>query len=611
MKFKSIFTILFLCLFSTLKAQQPNIVWVVSEDNSTHYMKMFNEHGIETPNIEKLAKQGIQFNRAFSNAAVCSAARSTLITGVYGPKLGAHYHRAEQKITLPNTIKMFPEYLKNAGYYTTNNAKEDYNIYKDELVWDDSSNKASWRNRKKGQPFFHVYNLHTTHEGSLHFAEDEMNTNPTKTSTENMFVEPNHPNTKTFKYTNAFYRDCIQKMDSQVGNLVKELEKDGLFENTIIFYYGDHGGVLPNSKGYLKETGLHVPLVVYMPQKFKNLSPFPMGSTTDKFVSFIDFSATVLHLAGLQVPKTIDGKPFLGKNTSNNTSKNNIAFGYADRFDEKYDMVRSIRKGNLKYIRNFQPFNVDGLMNAYRYRQLAYQEWKQLYDDNKLNKIQSRFFEPKLPEEIYDLEKDPYETNNLANNPAYQKELKKLRKCLYSWMKKMPDLSFYPENYLIDYAFKKPIVFGTIHKKDIEFYLKISHLQLVPFSKVKPKLAKLLKSSDKFTRYWALIVCTSFGKKATVFSDEIQQILTSDSYLLNKMRAAEFLEISGAKNTSEELLSIFYESKNETEALLILNSITLLKDYYQKRNFTIDASKIDANVKENKLIKERLTYLNL
>ena len=211
----------------------------------------------------------------------------------------------------------------------------------------------------------------------------------------------------------------------------------------------------------------------------------------------------------------------------------------------------------------------------------------------------------------YDLEKDPYETNNLANHPAYQKELKKLRKSLYSWMKKMPDLSFYPENYLIDYAFKEPIEFGTTHKKDIEFYLKISHLQLVPFSKAKLKLVKFLKSSDKFTRYWALIVYTSFGKKATVFSDEIQQILTSDSYLLNKMRAAEFLEISGAKNTSEELLSIFYESKNETEALLILNSIILLKDYYQKRNFTIDASKIDANVKKNKLIKERLTYLNL
>lgn len=611
MSYKPFFAILFICAFSSLKAQQPNIVWIVSEDNSTHYMKLFNENGVETPNIEKLSQQGIQFNRAFSNAAVCSAARSSLITGVYGPKLGTHYHRAEQKITLPKDIKMFPEYLKNAGYYTTNNAKEDYNIYKGENVWDDSSRKATWRNRKKGQPFFHVYNIHTTHEGGLHFTEKEMNTNSTKTPIANVFVEPNHPNTKTFKYTNAFYRDQIQKMDTQVGNLVEALEKDGLLENTIIFYYGDHGGVLPNSKGYLKETGLHVPLVVYVPKKYKNLSPFSIGSSTDKFVSFIDFSATVLNLAGIEIPKSIDGKPFLGKNTSNSISKNNTTFGYADRFDEKYDMVRSLRKGNLKYIRNFQPFNVDGLMNNYRYKQLAFKEWKQLFDDNKLNVIQSRFFEPKLAEELYDLEKDPYETNNLANNPAFLKELKQLRKCLYSWMKKMPDLSFYPEHYLIDNTFKNPIEFGKSHKKEIVGYLKINHLQLMPFSKAKPKLLKLLKSSDEITRYWALIVCTNFGKKATVLSDEIKQIMTSDSYLINKMRAAEFLEISGLKDTSKDMLSILYQSKNETELLLILNSMALLKDFYQKNNFEIEVSKMDKKIRENMLIKERLDYLNL
>jgi arylsulfatase A-like enzyme len=600
----------FICAFS-LKAQQPNIVWVVSEDNSTHYMKMFNEHGIETPNIEKLAKQGIQFNRAFSNAAVCSAARSTLITGVFGPKLGTHYHRADQKITLPNNIKIFPEYLKKAGYYTTNNAKEDYNIYKSENVWDDSSTKASWRNRKKGQPFFHVYNMHVTHEGSLHFTENEMKTNPTKNSSENVFVAPNHPNTKTFKYTNAFYKDRIQMMDNQVGELVKELEKDGLLENTIIFYYGDHGGVLPNSKGYLKETGLHVPLVVYVPQKLKNVSPFPIGSSTDKFISFIDLSATVLNLAGIKIPKTIDGKPFLGNNASNKVAENEVTFGYADRFDEKYDMVRSVRKGNLKYIRNFQPFNVDGLMNNYRYKQLAYKEWKQLFDDKKLNATQSLFFEPKLPEEIYDLEKDPYETNNLVTNSAFSKELKQLRECLNSWIKKMPDLSFYPEHYLIDNAFSNPIEFGEANKKNISRYLKISNLQLLPFSKAEPKLLKLLKSSDEITRYWALIVCTSFGEKAASLSNEINQIMISDSYLLNKMRAAEFLGILGIQDTSKEMLTLLYESDNATESLLILNSMVLQKDFYKKNSFIIKTNKLNKKLREHELINQRLTYLNL
>ncbi|MGA9637721.1 sulfatase family protein, partial [Flavobacterium sp.] len=322
-------------------AQQPNIVWIVSEDNSKHYMKLFDEHGITTPNIENLAKDGIVFDRAFSNAAVCSAARSTLITSSYGPRLATHYHRAEGKVTLASNQEMFPAYLRKAGYYTANNAKEDYNINKSKDVWDDSSKKATYKDRKPGQPFFYVFNIETTHESRIHFSKETMNTTKTAIDPKTVFVQPNHPNTELFQYSNTYYRDKIVAMDKEVGEVINQLKKDNLYDNTIIFYYGDHGGVLPDSKGYLTETGLHVPLVVHVPEKYKNVAVFQPGSRTNSFVSFVDFGATVLNLAGVDVHKTMDGNPFLGKNISaKNLEKRDETFGYADRFDEKYDMVR-------------------------------------------------------------------------------------------------------------------------------------------------------------------------------------------------------------------------------------------------------------------------------
>lgn len=609
MKHKTYILLLLLCFCSYGKAQQPNIVWIVSEDNSKHYLKLFNKHGVTTPNIEKLAKKGITFTNAFSNAAVCSAARSSIITGVYGPKLASHYHRSEKKIVLPNTVKMFPVYLQNAGYYTANNAKEDYNIVKNKDVWDDSSRKASWKNRANNQPFFYVHNLGTTHEGSLHFSEEEMNSHKTKTNVQSVFVQPNHPNTKLFKFTNAFYRDKIVAMDKEVGAVINALEKDKLLSNTIIFYYGDHGGVLPNSKGYLKETGLQVPLVVYIPEKYKKMSPFTIGTSTNTFVSFIDFSATVLNLAGVTIPKSIDGSAFLGESVKQKTINNNSTFGYADRFDEKYDMVRSIRENNLKYIRNFQPFNIDALMNNYRYKQLAYKQWSTLNLQNKLNPIQSSFFKPKMVEELYDVKKDPYETNNLAKNAAYKHKIIAFRQKMNTWQKAMPDLSFYPEHILVEQAFKNPLAYGKKHQKKINKYIKIANLQLIPFKDAKTKLKKHLLSKDKTARYWALITSTSFGSKATSLSDLIKNIMLTDADIVNKMRAAEFLAIAEKKDPSKNLIQLLYQSKKPKEALLILNSIVLQKDFYQKYTFTINQSKLHTTVKNNMLIQERLKYL--
>lgn len=589
----------------------PNIVWIVSEDNSKHYMSLFDENGIETPNIEKLANNGVIFNRAFSNAAVCSAARSTLISSCYGPRMASHYHRKMECITLQDSMEMFPAYLRKAGYYTTNNAKEDYNIIKADNVWDNSSKKASWRNRKDGQAFFHVHNLGTTHEGCLHFTEEEYRTNNTQCNPEDCFVQPNHPQTDLFKYTNAFYRDRIVKMDQEVGDIINELKKDSLLDNTIIFYYGDHGGVLPGSKGYINETGVHVPLVVYIPENYKHLIDLEKGSMTNGFVSFVDFGATVLNLAGIEVPKNMDGKPFLGKGVSKEQLESrDETYSYADRFDEKYDMVRAVRKGKYKYIRNYQPSNFDGLMNNYRYKQLAYKEWRDLYEAGKLNKVQSAFFKPKQAEALYDVEKDPFETNNLATNATYTDKILELRAKLETWENEMPDLSFYPEHYLLKNAISDPVSFGQTHKKELSSYRHIANLLLSDYDSVESEIKSYLKSNDPWERYWALITCSGFQKKDAKLIALTKEISMNDPELINRVRAAEYLGLTKIENPVKAISKALYESTDNAEALLILNSIVLLQDGDLKYSFNLKTDKIQKPVFEDKLVKIRLEYIN-
>lgn len=598
------------CASEHKEIPRPNIVWITSEDNSKHYLKLFDENGVETPNIEKLASSGIIFTRAFSNGPVCSVARSTLISGSYAPRIGAQFHRKLSKVPMPDSLKMFPTYLREVGYYTTNNRKEDYNIFKSEDVWDESSKDASWRNRGENQPFFHVFNIGVSHESSLHFSEEKMNNNSTATDLKTVNVFPNHPQTDFFRYTNALYRDKIVEMDRQVGVVIAELEKDSLLDDTFIFYYGDHGGVLPGSKGYVYETGVHVPLVVHIPKNYKHLVDSNIGNETSGFVSFIDFGPTVLNLAGVEVPEGLDGKPFLGPNVSADDLKSkNLTFSYADRFDEKYDMVRAVRKGNFKYIRNYQPFNFDGLMNNYRYKQLAYQEWAELYKKGELNEIQSTFFKTRKPEMLFDLEKDPYETINLVGNPAYQSELLELRKELKDWVIEMPDLSFYPEYYLLENALENPVKFGKDHKKMIQKYAQIADLSLGNFDIVKSNLVAYLSSEDPFERYWAIIACSSFGKKAISLEPKIRIAAKTDTLSINRVRAAEYLGLVGIENPSKVMLDALYKSENPGEALLILNSITLMKTMDNGYDFNIDFGKIPKQIADDTEVKRRLEFL--
>ncbi len=611
-----LFLLLYMASQAPLSAQaanadRPNIVWVVSEDNSKHYLQLYEAGGAPMPNIEALAKEGLVFEHAFSNGPVCSVARSTIISGCYAPRVGVQYHRRMQFATLPEGVQMFPSYLKQSGYYTTNNSKEDYNFKKPEGVWDESSKKASYRNRKEGQPFFHVQNFGRSHEGQLHFSKADME-KPTQTAANTVEVFPYHPNTPTFRYTHAKYRDLQMEIDQQIGAFIDQLKEDGVYDNTIIFYYGDHGGVLPRGKGYIYESGVHVPLVVYFPPKWRHLAPAEAGSRLDGFVQFIDLGPTVLHLAGVKVPKGMDGRPFLGKGmTKAKLDRRDQTFSYADRFDEKYDLVRAIRKGKYKYMRNFQPFNFDGLFNFYRYKMLAYKEWRALFDEGKLNAAQQQFFEFRTPEALYDLGKDPHETNNLAADPAYASTLKSLRQQLNKQLRAMPDLSFLPEPYLVQKGLENPVEFGQAHKGQIKQLIKIANLQFKSFAQAQRALDKALVSPETWQRYWALIVCSSFGTEAASLYGQAEVLAAGDPEPLVRMRAAEFLGLAGQIDPMPILSQVFYSAKDETTANLILNTVTLLLEQRKELEFEVRRDEVNPEWidKPNDLVNRRLEYI--
>ncbi|EAR02283.1 sulfatase [Maribacter sp. HTCC2170] len=611
-----LFILGFFCI-QTIQSQgqdeKPNIVWLVTEDNSKHFLKLYDKDGASMPQIETLADKGIVFNNAFSNAPVCSVARSTIISGCYAPRVGSQYHRKMKLSPMPQGLRMFPEYLREVGYYTTNNSKEDYNFVKSGKVWDESSRGASYQNRKPDQPFFHVQNFGTTHEGQLHFSENQMQRNITKTSVQNVTVFPYHPNTAIYRYTNAIYHDLHQKADIQIGNFIKQLEDDNLMENTIIFYYGDHGGVLPRSKGYVYESGLNVPMLVYIPEKWKHLSPLQMGNRTDAFVEFIDLAPTILNLAGISVPEQMDGTPFLGKGvTQEDLNDMDTTFGYADRFDEKYDLVRSIRKGKYKYIRNYQPFIIDGLYNFYRYKMLAYKEWYELFQEGKLNEAQQQFFRPRAAEALYNIEKDPHEIHNLAANPANREILEDLRQDLQKQVKSMPDLSFYPEPHFIENGLLNPVDFGKRNKTEIAELITIADMSLKTFDDVKDRLRVTLESDNPWKKYWSLIVCSSFGEQASSFYKTAEKMIESEEENLVRIRAAEFLVLNNQKVTNDNLLEIVKNAKSETEANLILNSIALLKMVQPDFEIHITNSifPTDWLAKDGDLVKRRIEFIN-
>ncbi|NQT13451.1 MAG: sulfatase, partial [Planctomycetes bacterium] len=344
-----------------------------------------------------------------------------------------------------------------------------------------------------------------------------------------------------------------------------------------------------------------------IPDNWKHLVTLERGSRTRGFVSFIDFGPTLLHLAGLGVPEEVDGRPFLGPDVSpKQLEARDEAFGYADRFDEKYDLCRSLRKGRFKYIRHYQAFYPDALQNNYRYIMLAYEEWRTLYRQGKLNAEQRRFFEPKPTEALYDLETDPHEVNNLADDPAHARTLRAMRDRLTERVKGLPDLSFYPESYLVDHAMENPVAFGQAHAGEIARLVDVADLSLLPFTEAKPGLEKALASANPWERYWALVACSCFGDEAGSLAAAAKRRL-DDTELLVRVRAAEFLGIVGAADPRSTLCKVLNTTESPVEALLTFNTVVFFHDR-APGGYPFDLKALDMKVTSGE-VQRRISYL--
>ncbi|RAJ97615.1 arylsulfatase A-like enzyme [Larkinella arboricola] len=480
-------------------ADRPNILWIVSEDNNTSLIGCYGNAFATTPNIDRFAKESILYKNAFSTAPVCAPSRNTLITGMYPPSLGTEHMRSTNPI--PSFVRFFPKYLREAGYYTTNNAKKDYNTVDQTDAWDESSNTATYQNRKPGQPFFAVFNLNVSHESALHQPAATLHHDPEKVP-----LPPYHPATPEFKRDWAQYYDKVEEMDRQFGKLLTELREAGLADNTIVFYYADNGGVLGRSKRFMYESGLHVPLVIHLPKKYAHLARAQAGSQTDQLVTFVDFAPTLLSLAGIPIPDYMQGQAFLGLQQK---PERQYAYGFRGRMDEAIDLSRSVRDKKYRYTRNYLPHKPYGQHLEYLWKAPSIRSWEAEYKAGRLNEIQSRFWQPKPAEELYDVDADPDNIHNLATDPRYANELARLRKANDQWLRESKDVGFIPEAILSRIANQTPLYdFARQGKYNADRVIETATLASSRNPADAKELVNRLNDPDPVVRYWASMGCT-------------------------------------------------------------------------------------------------------
>ena len=568
---------------------RPNILWITSEDNSP-YLGCYGDKLAYTLNLDRLAAEGVCYGNAFANAPVCSAARSTLITGMHACSLGIHNHRS--KVLIPNSFKAYPVYMRQTGYYCTNNSKTDYNFLHSgakEAVWDQCSTKAHYKNRKAGQPFFAIFNLTASHEGQLtediverHRKQGVLPPKP-RVAPEDVPLPPYHPDTPVVRRDWSVYYDNVTLMDKEAGRLLDELEREGLAEDTIVFYYSDHGGALPRGKRNIHDSGTRVPLIVRFPKKWSGLAPAKPGGWVDEPVSFVDFPATVFSLMGVAIPEHFEGRAFLGPQRA---ELRDHIFLFRGRMDERYDTVRAIRDRRYRYIRNYSPHRPWGQHYSYPFSVMpSMRSWYEAYRKGQCNAVQSRYWRAKPSEELYDTKADPHEVNNLVGDARYAARLASMRKILDDDILRMRDTGFVPEGMfkrlagdgtLYDYAQSKAYPIKTI--------LRTANAAASRDANVLDKLITASDDRHPVVRYWAATGCLILQDKAADTKDKLKNLL-EDEFPDIRVVAAEALGYLGEADLAFETLESVIKGNEEYEILAALNALDFM---YQAGHVSID-----------------------
>ena len=436
--------------FSFYLLGRPNIIWITCEDLSPDWLGCYGDSIVHTPHLDKLSRESIKYTRAYTTAGVCAPSRAAIITGMYQTSIGAHQMRTlsgawgakyspvqSYSAVIPPEVRCFPEYLREVGYYCSNNEKQDYQFIPPVTVWDEQGPYASWEGRKTNQPLFAIFNVFITHESQLFSRlSDPLDVDPAKVK-----VPPFLPDTKIIREDIARLYTNVQIMDRQVGEIIARLKKADLYDQSYIFFYSDHGGMMPWTKREILERGTHIPLLIKFP------GGKGAGTIDQQLISSIDLAPTVLSLAGIKPPAYLNGQAFLGKFRSKAPRK--YVFAARDRMDTEYDRVRSVRDKQYRYIRNFMPEKPYYQEIEYRLSIPSMKEIIQLRNLNMLPVTTANWFKTKPAEELYDVQADPYEFNNLAENPQFVQQLHTLRKAYEGWSQTYADFGSIPEKEMI------------------------------------------------------------------------------------------------------------------------------------------------------------------
>ncbi len=559
---------------------RPNILWLTAEDLSPA-LGCYGDAYARTPNIDRLAADGVRYTGAFASAPVCSPARSCLITGVFASTLGTMHLRSAYPV--PDAIRAWPGALREAGYYTTNNVKTDYNTSDEprfiDEAWDACSAQAHWRGRKPGQPFFAVFNHMVSHQSrsmvwprekfleevQSQLSKDEIH-DPAEAP-----VPPYYPDTPLVRRVLARFYDCVTALDHQVGRLLDQLETDGLADDTIVFFYGDHGNGMPRHKRAVLDTGMQAPLIIRFPEKYAHLAPAKPGATLDRLVSFVDFPRTVLSLLGMDAPAYMQGAAFLGWYKG---KPRRYVYGHRDRVDEAYDCARSVRDGRWLYIRNYMPHISYHQPSAWPGQGEIRDEISRVAAEGDLTPPQRHYAGPTKPtEELYDCREDPLNLHNLAGDPTHAKTLDRLRREHRRWVLASRDVGFLPECEIWRRSE------GTTPQemaRDPQVYpleTIFAAADLVGRGAGKrDALVANLEAADPAVRFWAVIGLRNLGEDAKPAARSLAEALDDASAPVRIEAAGVLAELGRAE---EAVAALRKELKSDSQSAVLRACRTL------------------------------------